>query len=53
MKEVEESKKGTDNSQEEETHLKADEGELLVHRRILHTYESSLDMEQREVISHS
>jgi len=53
VKEVKEFKQGSDDSQEEKTHLEVDEGELLVLRRILPTHESSLDKEQRVMIFHS
>ena len=53
VKEVEESKEWSDDFQEEETHIEADEGEILILRRILYTHKSSLNKEQQEMIFHS
>jgi len=38
---------------EEETQLEADEGELLVLRRVLHTQDTPYDKAQRDMIFHS
>ena len=40
-------------SMEEKTQLEADEGELLVFRRVLHTQDTPYDQAQRDMIFHS
>jgi len=54
MMEVQDEANGADSDpMEDKTQLDADEGELLVLRRILHTQDTPYDKAQREMILHS
>ena len=53
METQEEAHEEESDSMEEETQLEADEGELLVLRRVLHTQDTPYDKTQRDMIFHS